>query len=68
LKAETQGELHLQKGSPAIGAAIDTYPFVTIDIDGQSRGGKLDVGADQLTRGKVINRILTPADVGPNAP
>jgi hypothetical protein len=59
---------HLQKGSPAIGASVGSYPFVTVDIDGQKRHGKPDIGTDQITRGKVINRILTPADVGPEAP
>jgi hypothetical protein len=68
LKADAHGELHLQKGSPAIGAASGRYTFVTVDIDGKMRRGKLAVGADQFARGKVINRILTPADVGPDAP
>ncbi|HXT12265.1 MAG TPA: polysaccharide lyase 6 family protein [Candidatus Angelobacter sp.] len=68
LARDAQGEWHLQKGSPAIAAGVGSYPFVTMDIDGQKRRGKLDVGADQFTRGKIINRILTPADVGPEAP
>jgi len=68
LKSEADGEFHLQPGSPAIGAAIGSYPFVTIDIDGQKRNGKLDVGADQVTHGKITNRILSPQDVGLEAP
>jgi hypothetical protein len=68
LKADTRGEFHIQKGSPAFGSAVGTYTFVTFDIDGKTRRGKLDAGADQFKGGKVINRILTTADVGPDAP
>ena len=67
LKPDAQGEFHLQAGSPAIGNGVGSYPYVKMDIDGKKRRGKLDVGADQTTRGEITNRILTPADVGPNA-
>jgi poly(beta-D-mannuronate) lyase len=62
------GEMHVQKGSPVIGAAVGSYAFVTVDVDGKMRSGKLDVGAEQFGKGKIINRILTVADVGPGAP
>jgi poly(beta-D-mannuronate) lyase len=68
LKADNHGEFHVQKGSPAIGEAVGSYRFVNIAVDGQTRRGKLDIGADQFGRGKVTNRILTLADVGPDAP
>jgi poly(beta-D-mannuronate) lyase len=68
LKPDARGEFHPQPGSAVAGAAVGSYPFVTIDIDGKTRSRKLDVGADQLTHGKTTNRILTPADVGPDAP
>jgi len=67
LARDGDGEMHLQKESPAIAAAAESYPFVTVDISGKIRGGKLDIGADQFGNGKVINRILTMADVGPEA-
>jgi len=68
LKADANGEYHLQPGSPGIGAGVGSFPYVTVDIDGQPRGEKMDVGADQVSTAPVINRILTVADVGPNAP
>jgi len=68
LARDDHGEFHLVKDSPAIGAATGSYRFVALDIDGQSRRGKLDVGADQFTTRKITNRILTTADVGPGAP
>lgn len=68
LKLDGNGEYHLAAGSPAIGAGVGSFAYVTVDIDGQPRGTKMDVGADQISEAPVINRILTPADVGPNAP
>jgi hypothetical protein len=68
LSRDDRGEFHIQKTSPAIGASIGSYRFVSVDVDGKTRRGKLDVGADQISRGKIINRILTTADVGPGAP
>ena len=68
LTRDGDGEMHVQKGSPAIAAGTGSYTFVTVDISGKTRSGKLDVGADQFGGGKVINRILTTADVGPGAP
>jgi poly(beta-D-mannuronate) lyase len=68
LIADNNGEFHLAADSPAIASAVGSYSYVKIDIDGQPRGTKLDVGCDQISRAKVINRILTPADVGPDAP
>jgi poly(beta-D-mannuronate) lyase len=67
----TQGnnnKYHLQNGSPAINKAVGVYPYVTVDIDGQMRKSKPDIGADQFMTGNVINHILTPAEVGPNSP
>jgi poly(beta-D-mannuronate) lyase len=63
------GVYRLSSRSPAIGKGVGAYPFVTIDVDGQPRPKeKLDVGADQFSSEPPINRPLTPADVGPNAP
>lgn len=68
LKSDVHGEFHLAADSPAIGAGVGNFAFVTLDADGQPRIGKLDVGADQFSGTPVNNRILTAADVGPAAP
>jgi poly(beta-D-mannuronate) lyase len=63
------GVHRLQPGSPAIDAVAATaFPFVTTDLDGQPRTEKLDTGADEFSPAPVAIRILTPADVGPQAP
>ncbi|WP_282937437.1 polysaccharide lyase 6 family protein [Paenibacillus sp. RC67] len=56
----------LSAASPAIGAAVGSYPFVTEDFDGQPRDA-YDVGADEYSAAPIVRKILTPADVGPNA-
>jgi poly(beta-D-mannuronate) lyase len=69
LVKDDRGLHRLRAGSAAIGKGVGDYPFVTIDLDGQPRpDGKLDVGADQFSQEAAINRPLTEADVGPNAP
>jgi len=55
-------------GSKAIGAATGSYPFVTDDIFGHTRGAKLDVGPQQFSADPPPRRVLTAADVGPMAP
>jgi poly(beta-D-mannuronate) lyase len=68
LVKDEHGVHRLSAGSPAIGKGVGSYPFVTFDIDAQRRPGeKLDVGADQFSTEAVLNRPLTPEDVGPNA-
>ncbi|MCK9641128.1 MAG: polysaccharide lyase 6 family protein [Prolixibacteraceae bacterium] len=59
--------VHLQSKSPAIGASVGAYPFVNVDIDGQVRKSRLDIGADQSQKGKILNHVLTVEEVGPNA-
>lgn len=58
---------HIQSGSPARGTSTGTYSFVTLDIDGQTRGSSRDVGADQYSTSGVVNRPLTTSMVGHNA-
>jgi poly(beta-D-mannuronate) lyase len=72
LLRDSSGVFRLSSTSPAINAAVGSYPEVTLDMDGQNRSGKRigmkDVGADEFARGPIINRPLTTANVGPNAP
>ena len=68
LTRDTTCRYHLETSNPALGKAAGSYPFVTVDIDGQPRGPKKDIGADERSTAPSRNRILTPADVGPHAP
>ena len=54
--------------SPAINTGVGSFPEVTIDLDGQTRSGTKDVGADEFSTAPVVRRPLTTANVGPNAP
>ena len=65
LAFSTDGLWRLGATSPAIDAAAGSFPFVTIDMDGQPRNGKPDVGADEISTLTVVNRPLTRNDVGP---
>jgi hypothetical protein len=67
LAADGNGEFHLLAGSPAINAGKGSFPYVTVDMDGQPRDSMPDVGADEFSSAPVVARILTAADVGPNA-
>jgi hypothetical protein len=58
----------LQSTSPAINTSVGSFPEVTIDLDGHTRSGTKDVGADEFSTAPVIRRPLTIANVGPNAP
>lgn len=57
----------LPKSSPAVDAAVGEFPIVQNDVEGQKRGAKKDVGADEVSSAKSINRPLTARDVGPNS-
>jgi hypothetical protein len=67
LAAGPDGVQRLQPGSPALDAVTDEFAKVQVDMEGQSRSGKLDTGADEFSAAAVVARILTPADVGPMA-
>ncbi|MFL5745407.1 MAG: chondroitinase-B domain-containing protein [Niastella sp.] len=66
LARDATGTFHLQSGSPAINAATGTYTDVTVDMDGQSRSGTKDIGADEVSTAPVIAQILTTSMVGAN--
>jgi poly(beta-D-mannuronate) lyase len=59
------GLLRPLSASPPIGAAEGQFASVKLDIDGQERTGKWDVGCDQASDAPVKNRVLSAADVGP---
>ncbi|WP_329191795.1 polysaccharide lyase 6 family protein [Streptomyces sp. NBC_01435] len=63
----TDGVARLSAGSPAIGAGTLRPSPVTHDIDGDPRGRRQDVGADEYAKRAPRYRPLTPADVGPHA-
>lgn len=67
LARDATGTFHLQSGSPAINTATGSYDSLDVDMDGQPRSGSFDKGADEVSTVTVINRILTPAMVGPGA-
>jgi chondroitinase B-like protein len=51
--------------SPAIGAGVKPPIRVMEDMDGQPRGSRPDIGADQRSTDPILRRPLKPADVGP---
>lgn len=53
--------------SPAIGAAIGTFPAVSFDMDAQPRPEKKSIGADEPSPQPGPARILSDALVGPAA-
>jgi hypothetical protein len=55
----------LSSSSPAIDAAPASYSYVVSDIDGQTRSGAVDIGADEYSSASIVNRPLTASDVGP---
>jgi len=69
LQPGADGVYRLQTNSPAIGqGGIWRYRYASVDMDGQGRGWKRDVGADEFSGAPASNHILTPAEVGPGAP
>jgi poly(beta-D-mannuronate) lyase len=51
--------------SPVVNGAEGSFPYVTLDMDGQPRDGQFDVGADEISTTQRIRRPLTHFDVGP---
>ena len=68
-KLTRMGELMVPgAGSPALGAAVTSFPFVPDDITGRTRGDKADIGAQQMSSTPALRHPLTAAEVGPDAP
>ncbi|WP_083750928.1 polysaccharide lyase 6 family protein [Kribbella sp. ALI-6-A] len=59
------GVRRLTERSPAINAATRWYPGVEVDLDGDQRHGRADVGADEYSRRRPAWGPLTAAEVGP---
>ncbi len=68
LTQDASGLYRLSSGSPAIDAATGTYSQVTLDMDGQTRTGTKDIGADEYGAAGPLREPLTTANVGPSAP
>lgn len=67
LVKDANGIFRLSAGSPAVNAGKGGYPAVTTDIDGQTRQGVADVGADEYAA-QIGPGPLKPTQVGPQAP
>jgi poly(beta-D-mannuronate) lyase len=63
--ADATGVRHISASSPAIDAALGTYNIATTDMDGQARGTKKDIGADEYSLANRIIKPVTISDVGP---
>ncbi|MBV7529177.1 discoidin domain-containing protein [Chitinophaga sp. sic0106] len=66
LARDATGTFHIQSGSPAINAATGSYSTLNTDMDGQSRSGTFDIGADEVSTAAVTARILDGTMVGVN--
>jgi poly(beta-D-mannuronate) lyase len=51
--------------SPAIDSALGSYPFVTVDVDGQPRVAPFDIGADEYSSATITQRPIRKNEVGP---
>ncbi len=68
LVEDRHGIVRIGSSSPAVNAAVGTYPSVTLDLDLRARSGVKDVGADEFTSTPgPLRRPLTRTDVGPYA-
>ncbi|GAA5028944.1 polysaccharide lyase 6 family protein [Actinopolymorpha pittospori] len=67
LSTEGDGVPRLTPASPAVNAAVGSFPTVRRDLDRIPRVGAKDVGADELTWFGRRQVPLTPNDVGPLA-
>jgi len=67
LVLDAGGLYRLSAGSPAIDTATGSFAAVPLDMDGQTRSGAKDVGADELGPAGPGREPLTTADVGPGA-
>lgn len=64
VEKDSLGTFHLSTTSPAVNAITKSYPSICCDMDGQPRVPPLDSGADEISDGQVISRVLFKSDVG----
>lgn len=64
LTKDKNGIYRVSAGSPVIAAGNADFKVVTVDMDGQPRQGKWDIGADQYSNAKTIAHVLTVTEVG----
>jgi hypothetical protein len=65
LSLAADGLMRPATNSPVINAAAGSYPAVTLDMDGQTRSGAQDVGADEVLVSAPPVKPVGPDDVGP---
>jgi poly(beta-D-mannuronate) lyase len=64
----SEGLYRPMNNSPAIDKADpDAFPYVTRDIDGQSRSGMKDIGADEFSTDSAVVYPLLTSDAGPDS-
>ena len=63
LKSAKDNLLRPENNSPLINSGVDSD--VALDIDGQIRDTKKDIGADEFAEGSIIHHPLTAIEVGP---
>ncbi len=65
LAADETGVRHLSSASPAIDAALGVFDSVLVDMDGQLRDTKKDIGADEYSTSAKLIMPIKASDVGP---
>jgi poly(beta-D-mannuronate) lyase len=63
--ADSYGIRHLSSSSPAINAALGTYDTLIVDMDGQTRDAKKDIGADEYSTATALIVPMNAASTGP---
>ncbi len=56
----------LTKDSPAVDSALGSFPEITTDFDGQTRGSLKDIGSDEYSDSTITHTPAGPEDAGPD--
>jgi len=65
--ADATGVQHLSSTSPAINASVGVFDTVLVDMDGQLRDTKKDIGADEYSTAAAIIVPMTATSTGPRS-
>ena len=65
MTVSTDGLWRPASSSPVVNGAVGSFPYISVDMDGQPRDSQFDVGADEVSTTQRIRRPLTRSDVGP---